>query len=245
MTKILSYLMLALAMVVPVSGVSAQDKAPAFTAAPSVQRNPNARVPLAAVLSFSADRKVATSVEISDGSRIWEILFDDSRDPLGGLPLLGLRPNRQHRIHVSIRDAAGRTTRAPGVIEYTTPPLPAGVYDFPPITVVKSEPARMEPGFTLLSVRRYVPGKIQAQTQAQRRFSEQWGMIVALDAEGEVVWYYQEDARIAGIDRLKNGNLFYLLTDSRSVEIDPLGNKVSEIYAAKRPQGPVKGAIPI
>ncbi len=85
--------------------------APSFTMRPRIKSNPNPRVPLAAVLSFVADRKVQTHVTINDGRRQWELHFSKETNPAGGLPLLGFRPGHQHSFKVSIGDdGSGFTT---------------------------------------------------------------------------------------------------------------------------------------
>jgi len=221
-----------------------QAAAPAFEQGPSVIQNPNAAVPLAAVLSFETDQPVDTTVTVADGERIWNIEFDGQRAPSEGLPLLGLRAGRTHQLTVQVTNGVGETTTA-GPLQYETPPLPTGLADFPPFDVTIADVERMEPGIKFLSVRRRIPGRINWHLPSQFRFEVSWGMIVAIDALGEPLWYYQTDARIAGIKRLANGNLFFHRTDHRSVEIDMLGNVVNEFYAEHRTQGPADGAVPV
>lgn len=59
-------------------------------------------------------------------------------------------------------------------------------------------------------------------TDKQREFSTDWGMLAALDAHGEVIWYYRSDFRTAGIARLANGNVLMRRTDFSTAEIDLL-----------------------
>ena len=217
---------------------------PVFTETPSIVQNPNPAVPLAAILSFRVDQPVETTVTVTDGRRDWEIPFDAQQNPEPGLAILGLRAGRTHTLTVTVRNGAGEATVA-GPLSYQTPPLPDDLTEFPPFVVVRTEIERMEPGIRLLSVRRRIPGRINWHLPTQRRFEATWGMIVAIDERGEPLWYYKSDARIAGIKRLHNGNLFFHRTDFRSVEIDMLGNVVNEFYAEHRPQGPADGAVPI
>ena len=224
-------------------GCQAADVA-GFTADPTIVQNPNPRVPLAAVLTFSTESPVVTVVRVSDNDHSWEIQFDETHDPSAGLPILGLRPARGYELEVTVRDAEGNVVTS-DPIEYETPPLPPGLGDFAPLDVKISEPELMEPGFMFLSVRRRFQGRNQWITPKQRAYFTNWGLIVAVDAAGEVVWYYESDTRVAGINRLSNGNLQYHLTDFRTVELDMLGNTVAEYYAGDRPYGPVEGGIPI
>ncbi len=213
-------------------------KPPTFTVPPTIYQNPNPRVPLAAVVRFSTDEPVHTKINISDGKRTWDIVFDDSYKPADGLPIVGMRPNQQHQFHISIRDAADNETNAPEVLQFTTPPLPPDFKEFPPIKTTISQSNRMEPGITILSVRRRVPG------EGHRKFNQRFGMLLALDAENEVIWYYHFNSRISDFERLLNGNLLYITQDYRVFESDLLGNIVSSWYATGRPGGPVEG-IPV
>lgn len=205
-----------------------------FVSEPVVEQNPNPRVPLAAVLTFDAGGPVTTTVDFASGDQRWSVDFDS--DPTEGLPLVGLKPGQVYEFNITATDSAGRQLSA-GPIQYETPPLPYSTLEFPPVWVNVSKPDEMEPGITFLSVRRRAPGRPNWLTPAQRKFSTQWGIIVALDPAGEVVWYYEADQRVAGIDRLQNGNLLFHQTDFRTLEVDVLGNTVTEWYAAERPFG--------
>jgi arylsulfate sulfotransferase len=207
---------------------------PAFVDPPQVAPNPNPAVPLAAVVRFQADRPVETRLEVSDGAHRWVLTYDETHHPAEGLAVVGLRPGRRHRLHVSIRDAAGRVAHAAQELAFDVPPVPGGHGEFPPLRVTAGDPAAMEPGITLLNVRRRVAGDMRA--------SAAYGLLLALDAQGEVVWSYRAPARISDLEPLRNGNLLYLTTDFRAVEIDLLGNVVASWYAARRPQGPAAGA---
>lgn len=207
-----------------------------FTTAPVVSANPNPAVPLAAVLRFSAGEPVDTTIRISDGKHEWELSYDEARNPADGLAVVGMRPDRRHQIRVFIRDAAGNVAEATGALEFTTPPLPSGHTEFPPLDVTVSRPERMEPGITLFSPRRVT---------RNIKLNQSFGMLLALDAAGEVVWYYRMNSRISDLQQLRSGNIMYLTQDFRLVEIDLLGNVVAQWYAAGRPEGPAEGAIPI
>ena len=218
---------------------------PVFLKAPAIIQNPNPKVPLAAILTFTANNRVQIRVKLFDGERRWEILFDNSRKPESGLPILGMRSDREHHLDVTIFDANGNVNNHDKTLVYRTPPLPMDKLDFPPIKLKHLAKGRVEPGVTLLSVRRRANGRIKWQTDKQIKFTKQWGMILALDSKGEVVWYYKTDKRMAGFEILSNGNLFIHSNDFSVHEVDLLGNTITIWYADKRPDGPIEGAIPI
>ena len=214
----------------------------AFIEAPVVVRNPNPRAPLAAVLHYRADTQAAVSVEINDGVHAWVVRFP--RQGLeASLPIAGLRADRVHCFSVTLSDDACAGISAS--TEYRTPPLPPTPLDFPPVKKITAQPSRMEPGITLLSVRRQAFGRDVFHSANQQRFGRAWGMILALDADGEVVWFFQSDRRIAGIDRLPNGNIFATCVDFTVMEIDLLGNIVRQWSPAHQPGGARPGSIPI
>lgn len=225
--------------------------AASFISKPAIEGNPNPAVPLAAIITFSASEPVCTDVIVNDGQKQWTISFDATHDPSKGLPIVGMKADRQHSFTITITGKDGKKVAAPERLTWRTPPLPPVGYEFPPIQVLTAKPESMEPGFTILSVRRGALGRSNWLSKAQMAFARRWGMLVGLDNQGEVVWYYKSDTRIAGVERLRNGNLLFHLQDFRTREIDFLGNIVNEWYAENRPQGkpanpkaiPVKGLI--
>ena len=210
-----------------------------FLKAPTVERNPNASVPLVALVRFAADAPVAVRLTIDDGRRRRSVVYGPSCDPEKGLPIVGMRADTEHRIAVAADGVD------PVMLAYRTPPLPADSAEWPTITVKTARKSEMQPGFTLLSVRRRVNIRQTFMTPPQIRFTTRWGVLMAVDEDGEVVWYYRSDARIAGVHRLANGNLFFQHVDFRSIEMDMTGTVIRMFYASGRPAGPVEGAIPI
>ena len=216
-----------------------------FVTEPEVIQNPNPRAPLAALVRFQAEGSAVAIIEVADGETTRRRTYSEA--PEAGLPVLGLKPDRDYELAIAIEDSQGNRLQAPRKLRYRSPALPAGKGDFAPIELRVSQPERMEPGITFLSVRRRVPGRPHWLTPKQRRYSADWGLIVAVDAAGEPVWYYESEFRVAGIDRLSNGNLLFHMTDFRTLEVDMLGNLVTEWYAAERPFGPSPNpnAVPI
>ena len=216
----------------------------AFSCSPTLTPNTNPRAPLAAVLSFTTKVPVSGRIIIEDGKRARTSLIPFDLALERRVPVAGMRPGKPNRVLVEIWDNK-RTCQDSAEFSYTPPPAPLPGIDFPPINVKTSNPEVMEPGLILLSVRRRPANRAIWWTEKQNMFATRWSMLVALDEDGEVVWYYKHDSRIAGVDRLPNGNLFFNQVNFQSTEIDMLGNVVGSWYAAKRPFGPAPGAIPI
>ena len=210
----------------------------------SIRQHPNARVPLTAVLSFTTDAPVAVEVVLNSSAHQRKISFPIGCDPATGLPIIGMRADTTYEISVQITNYAGNK-KTLQTIHYTTPPLPGDLRNFPEFAVVRSEPHNMEEGFTILSIRRRMVNRMIWMSKRQEYFMNNWSLLVALDSDGQVVWYYEADYRIGGVHVLKNGNLFFHVMDYRSFEMDFLGNFKNVWYASKRPGGPVEGGIPI
>ena len=97
---------------------------------------------------------------------------------------------------------------------------------FPRFAVRESRPDLMEPGATLFNLMRW------PEEGADRDF----GAIVVVDPQGEVIWYYEADHDIGDARSLPNGNVLYLTgRGGRAVEIDMLGNVVAQWHAEGDP----------
>ena len=209
---------------------------PSFEVGPELAANPNPSVPLAAVVRFTANEPVSTGIDVSDGVNAWTLDYGEAHDPAQGLGVIGMRPDRDHEILVTIRNAAGEETTAEP-LTFRTPPLPEVGIEFPPVEVTMSRADRMEPGVTLFNPRRRRVG-LGPEIAA---FNAGFGMLMVLDHAGEVTWYYRVDSRVSDFEKVANGNLIFVTADFRMIEIDWLGNTVNQWYAANRPEGPAEG----
>jgi hypothetical protein len=217
---------------------------PVFDQAPEVKANPNPRAPLAAVLTFKASGPVTTAVSIDDGLAQRTLNFGPHLDPAKGLPIVDLTAGRQFNVTVQISDKSGTTTSSK-VLSFRTPALPAPGLEWPTLTTTLADGGVLEQGLRFISVRRRAPGRQSFQTKSQQEFSRGWGLILALDAKGDVRWYYISQRRVAGIKPSPDGTLLFTTEDQRVVKIDMLGNIIRQWYPEKRRLGPAAGATEI
>ena len=222
---------------------NAQPTIQGFRQEPSVVPNADPVAPMALVLSV--DAMVAGTPELmaeSGGLQHryrWQV-----ESGVKSLPVVGLKPARPYRVEVSLIDAQGQRFAAKP-LTVQTPALPISSLDFPPLRVNRAQRVRMEPGLTLLSVRRRALGRSHRMTAEQRRFTTDWSLILALDEDGEIVWFYRSPARISGVAALENGHLFFHTTRNSPIEIDWLGRKLRCWGAALGPAPMPPGAVPV
>jgi len=184
---------------------------------------PSEYVPLAAQVTFTTDRPTTVTLEFDDGQRRWTVDIGQAATLDHVVPILGMRPGRTHDIRVIVTDEDGGTSTSEGLV-VTTDPLPG---DFPPIDVRVSKPDRMEPGVTLFEP------VYRAEDDTERDSH----LLVAVDAAGEVVWYYRSAQPASDARRLRNGNLLYRTGRAGPLyEIDMLGNMVSEWHTHRTPE---------
>ena len=187
-----------------------------------VDPRPSEVVPLAAQVTFTTSRPTTVGLALDDGERTWVV---DTGQPAGTnhvVPILGMRPDRTHRVHLIVTDEHGRSSTSTA-FDVTTDPLPD---DFPPIDVRVSNPDRMEPGVTLLEP------TYRSEDESERDYH----LLVAVDAAGDVVWYYKAAHPVSDARRLQNGNLLYRTGRAGPLfEIDMLGHTVSEWHTNRTP----------
>ncbi len=179
---------------------------------------------LSAAVWFDTDEPAITSLALRSGDG-HEITLSSGSVPSTGhrFSVWGLHAETLYRITVSATDSAENTARKE-LDAYRTPPLPR---DIPPLQTLVSDPSRMQLGVTLFSVTRWTPAR-----------DNNWGLLLAVDESGEVVWYHRTRAPVTDVRRLWGGNLRYLVGAHGAAEIDMLGNLVA-VFQANELEPPV------
>lgn len=195
----------------------------------AITANPNPSAPLAASALIRTDEPVTLTFRIEGGGAQWDVDPEVDLAAEHRVPLLGLRADTDHRIVVVATDAAGNTTTF-DAIELRTDPLPE---DFPRFVLEDSDPDRMEPGATLFNLMRW----------PEDGPDNDFGAIVIVDAQGEVIWYYVADHDVLDARLLASGNVLYQSGRERTVEIDMLGNVVAQWHATGTPKEIPEGSV--
>jgi hypothetical protein len=180
---------------------------------PALQPNPIRWVPHSARLRVVTDEPTRVWLEFDDGVHPLRLELADGAltTDHARVPVLGMKHDIPTTVRVIVRDEAGNETRFGTDLVYPAESLPAS---FPPLTVPVNMPELMEPGYTLFSARR--PGQT-------------W--LMALDRDGDVVWYYHNPFNGGGanVDKMRNGNLLWK-ANRHAIEMDMLGKILFEWY---------------
>ncbi|MEE3000802.1 MAG: aryl-sulfate sulfotransferase [Pseudomonadota bacterium] len=201
------------------------------------------RVGLTVIMELSEFQGGSALVQLKSKDHLREIIFAEVHED-SKLILTGLRPSQSYEVTTTLTGKDGKEFVLP-LMHWQSAALPADLRNMPVFDVQTADPVSMEPGFTILSLRRRPVTRMIWHTPRQRQFLRGYSLLVALDSEGYVVWYYQSDFRISGVHKLSNGNLFFHSVDFRSIEMDFCGDIKRVWYASRRPEGPIEGGISI
>ncbi len=190
---------------------------------------PAVNAPLAGLLSLTTPIDTRVSVLVSDGADVWERDFYDYATT-HSVPLLGFKPDQTNQILVTVYDKNRNAYTAPQLLTFVTAPLPAA---FPHSVVLKSEPGKMEPGYTLGII--------------THSYSTADTYVTIIDNSGAVVWYCPSP--MAGdndVRQLDNGDLFFEQSPPRNdfLEMNMFGETVRTWYPpAGYPINPHEGVM--
>jgi arylsulfate sulfotransferase len=191
------------------AGIFAQaDRTPPVLVAPAiVVRNPNPAVPLAAVVTFDSNEPAVAGIELNGAGGVQRAETQPSLHHT--IPIVGMTAGSSNSIRISLTDAAGNVNATAAGLQFDTPPLPD---DFPPLNLPVLNEARMEPGLTIFNPSPQSPPS--------------YGLIVAVNGKGQVVWYYRSTGGIGALSQTPRGTLLFL-QGTDAVEIDVLGNRLA------------------
>ena len=201
--------------------------------APSVVLSTEEDAPLVALVAFETQEATIATIEIDDGSERWSVVEDGPPTTNHSIVLWGLKPDREHKVRAHVATSEGQHSQRSESVTLKTPPLPK---DFPPLKTLISEPDQMEPGVTVFAANRWEDG---------RRIHD-YGYIIAVDATGEVVWYFRSKLRISDLRWLSNGRLLFNGAKFFGLyEIDLFGRMRRQWWATGLRAAPNESFIPV
>ena len=214
-----------------------------LTTEPRLVTNPTGNAPLSALLTIEADRPIIVTASASDGSRIRAFSSRGAARRVE-MPIWGFGFGKEVTVSLQVLDERGRILRPARSLSFSTPEAPQVGLEWPELTFEVMQPNAVESGVTFASIRRRPIGRPHLLTRAQRRYAENFGLIVGYDEAGEVVWVYRSDVRIAGIQGMPNGQIMLTMRDQSVRIIDELGRVQREYYADGSPEVGARG-VPI
>lgn len=188
------------------------------------------RLTIAGVVAVGADEPVRVEVTARGGGRVVEVPRTARAATEHRIPVVGLRAETTYTLAVRAVDDAGAVV-GDGRLRLTTGALPPYL---PDLDVTVSRPGRMAPGVTLLDLQRWGVTVPEGQPN---------GSLVALDAEGEVVWYHANPLGTGDARLTDDGTILNLFSPFGFEELDLLRHVrrtwVWGDAAEARPGGPI------
>jgi arylsulfate sulfotransferase len=138
------------------------------------------------------------------------------------IALAGLRADTAYEVEVTVHRADGSPLGDVVRTSVATAPVPA---DMPDLRLVTSEPDRMAPGVTLFNLLDI--GDLPDPDEVGDA-PPQSGLLVAVDAEGEIVWYHRAAHPMGDVRQLPGGDLLVEYNDTAARRINLFGEVVGE-----------------
>jgi hypothetical protein len=174
-------------------------------------------------LRFTTSTPAVMTLHVDGPGGAWSVTPEHEATTSHDLPVVDLRARSRYEAWVTTNNGADLSRR----VAITTPALPA---DFPALTTTRSDPTDMAPGVTMFTVTTPAPANTRLPLL---------GNLIAVDAQGSVVWYHRAPVPIGDAKMLPNGDILYEYNDMGAQEIDILGHVVRE-WAGHLEQGPFR-----
>jgi hypothetical protein len=169
----------------------------------SVEPHPASTI--GAVLDVSTTPDASVSVTVSGPGVRFEIPEDTSA-PTHEIPVVGMRAETDYTITVT----AGESEET---LPFRTGALPD---DLPPVSVEMADTARMAPGYTVFNAFPWAP--VPPGTEPPDA-----GYVLAVDQDGEVVWYQKLTHQVLDVDTTPRGTFVVTAGDVLIQEFDLFG----------------------
>lgn len=174
---------------------------------------------LSARLDFELAEPATIQVTAVSGDHIVEVPPTAEAGTSTTIPLVGMRSERTYSISATLSDTDGAEI---GVLdaEFTTGSIPERFLPFE----FESDPERASAGYTIIEMQEL---QDPASATPSRPFDE-FQYLLALDNEGEIVWYYEKGPVIASVEQTSDGTFSSIYWPHGVREFDMLGTEVGE-----------------
>lgn len=175
-------------------------------------------------LTVRTDGAAVPEITVTGEEGSFEVPVDGPAEELE-LPVAGLRAESDYEVEVVVGDDVE-------VLDLRTGALPEGL---PPLEATVSEPEQMAPGVTLFNLLDNAPPDPATVAEGDESLL---GWLVAVDAEGEVVWYHRAEQPMGDVRMVDDGLLLVERSDMGAQLIDLFG-EVHQTWAGELGTGPL------
>jgi arylsulfate sulfotransferase len=168
-------------------------------------------------LVIESDGPIRPRIEVVGTERRFEIPVAAAAER-HEIPVVGLRADQDYQVVVG---AGGDQVE----LGLRTGALPE---DLPALRIAAAEPDAMSEGFTVFNI-----------IGREHGDPPRAGLAVAVDAEGEVVWYHRADHPIGDLRQLDDGTILHEYNDTGARRVDLFGETLQE-WAGEIISGPLR-----
>ena len=179
---------------------------------------PNPNNELSALVTVESPVPVSIELTATSGDHVVQVPRTASPSTSTDIPLVGLRSERDYELTAELTDENGAVVgSADGMFTSGAIPERFGDYDF------TADPERSSPGYTVIEMQHW---RDPASATPQRPFDEPQ-YLIALDDEGEIVWYYENGPLIGAVEQTADGTFTSIFFPTGMREFDMMGNDVN------------------
>lgn len=204
------------AVLLVTAAAACSDDEPASAVIVESDLSPHPVSAISAVLTVETEEPALVTTVVDGPGGAFEIPPGDAASSQR-IPVVGMRADADYTITVHAEPRAGGASDEQ-TLDWDTGPLPS---DLPPVTTAVSDRARMQEGITVFNAMPWAPIPDGAAPPDA-------GYLIAVDEEGEVVWYDRLRLQVLDIDTTRRGTFLVTAGDSVILEIDLFGSVLRE-----------------
>ena len=179
---------------------------------------PNPNSSLSALVTVESPEPVSIELTATSGDHVVEVPRTVTSSTSTDIPLVGLRSERDYELTAELFDESGAVVGSTSG-SFTSGAIPErfGEYEF------SADPERSSPGYTIIEMQHW---RDPASATPQRPFDEPQ-YLIALDDEGEIVWYYENGPIVGAVEQTTDGTFTSIFFPTGMREFDLMGNDVN------------------
>ena len=180
--------------------------------------SPNPNNSLSAMVTVESPEPVTIELTATSGDHVVRVPRTATSSTSVDIPLVGLRSEREYELTAEMFDESGAVVGSTsGTFTSEAIPERFGDYEF------SADSERSSPGYTIIEMQHW---RDPASATPQRPFDEPQ-YLIALDDEGEIVWYYENGPMVGAVEQTTDGTFTSIFFPTGMREFDMMGNDVN------------------